>query len=256
MKTSQVIKGILIAILSLTIGIVVFISLIFMNIQRYTKKYSSYNSDDGDSITIIEKKVNLGMTNYICLTEWSYSEGGVLFLNAVDHSNAFQIIKIENNYADFCNVFSISFDVTRQLVKKKEGHYYYTFEWYMDSSYFYRISYILDQTKRDVKSLAFHGKILDTLQENTEKYRIRLFYSEVQQIGLLEKPGKYKTALMIFKFDLTDEFIPMDIAFIENKTDPKNLYIVIAVDRNIGENHSTVRKFIKSYFNISVPEKL
>lgn len=230
--------------------IVVFGVLFIAFLKSSSSRYKTHN-DQENSIQIIADKINLGVTNNYMILSWEYNDYGILnFVIANKNKLSFSVMKMEHIIPEEIFTKKIH-EITNEIYAN--GILFYEKKLTVRNLYFYRTTIKMNK-KIQIRDAAIQGELLKNTFEEAEKYKLRLIYTKQFGLGFLQKEKKYDSPAILIRFNLTDNEIPTDVAFVEMKNEPGNVYMVVAFDRDIGENHTTIKEFLKDYFDITVKD--
>ena len=256
----KVIKWLGIAVLAALVGIILFFGYHYLTIAIVESPYKKYDSKNSTP-TVIASEVRLEITNQYHIAGWGYNNYGlvdvvwstkekinykVIWLYKIEKvipSSVLDIpieqritndVELRDSFAENIPMNETSYDIPL-----REGY-----------------SYICDlkyDKKIRVLSSFMHGEILKDVKEETERYKYRLIYANQRKLAFCEDAKDLRKGVLYFYFQRRG-FVNTDIAIVQMKSEPENLYFVYAFDEYAGKNHEAIRNFLKDYFDIRVKE--
>ena len=256
----KVIKWFGIAVLAAVIGIILFFGYHYLTIAIVESPYKKYYSDTSN-ISEIASHIRLDLTNQYHLAGWSYNDYGLISTvwstrEKVNYKVVW-LYKIEKVIPS--NVLDIPIEqrITNDLeLRDSFSENIVMYEVYYDimlqEGYRFNCDIKYDKKIRVLSSF-MNGEILKDVKEETERYKYRLIYANQRKLAFCEDAKDLRKGVLYFYFQRRG-FINTDIAIVQMKNEPENLYFVYAFDEYAGKNHEAIRNFLKDYFDIRVKE--
>lgn len=249
----KVLKWLGITVLVVVVGIVLYVAYNLIEVKIVTSPYKEYYPEISTE-AVIAPYIRLEITNKYQLDFWWYNDYGFVYTSWLFKKPPFNSVKLYKTIGVIpTNVLDISIEqrITND-VKLREGSVVSeTYEVIpFREGYKFKIWLKFDK-KVKILSAFMHGEILKEIKEETDKYRYRLIYANQRKLAFCEDEKNLRQGVLYFYFQRRG-FINTDIAIVQMKDEPENLYFVFAFDEYAGKNHEAIKKFMKDYFDIRV----
>jgi len=249
----KVLKWLGIIVLVVVVGIVLYVAYNLIEIKIVTSPYKCYSIEDSP-ISVIAPHIRLEMTNKYPVAWWMYNTYGLVNISWDSQKPPIRSVELYKTIGVVpTNALDISIEqrITNDVKLRNNSTFY---EVYLNIPFRegYRfITWLKYDKKIKILSAYMHGEILKEIKEETDKYRYRLIYANQRKLAFCEDEKDLTKGVLYFYFQRRG-FINTDIAIVQMKNEPENLYFVFAFDEYAGKNHEAIKKFMKDYFDIRV----
>lgn len=252
------IKWLGIAALVAVTGVVLFFVYHLLTIKIVGFQYKYYFSDK-TNVSVIASDFNLGLTNQYHLAGWSYNTYGLVDATwstlEKKHYKMVWIYKtkgiIPSNVLDIPIEQRITNDVD---LRDSFSENVVMYECSTDVRLYKFICQIKYDKKVKILSAYMNSEIMNDEKIETDKYNYRIIYANQRKLGFCEDAKDLRKGVLYFYFERRG-FINTDIAIVQMKNEPQNLYFVYTFDEYAGKNHEAIRNFMKDYFDIQLKEE-
>jgi len=249
----KVLKWLGITVLVVVVGIVLYVAYNLIEVKIVTSPYKEYYPEISTE-AVIAPYIRLEITNKYQLDFWCYDDYGFVYTSWFLKKPPFNSVKLYKTIGVIpTNALDISIEqrVTNDVKLRNNSVLWDVYQPIPFREGYRFICTIKCDKKIKILSSYMHGEILKEIKEETDKYRYRLIYANQRKLAFCEDEKDLTKGVLYFYFQRRG-FINTDIAIVQMKNEPENLYFVFAFDEYAGKNHETIKKFMKDYFDIRV----
>lgn len=247
----KIVKWLGIIVLIAIVGVIIYVAWTLIEVKIVISPYKEYYRENTNE-TVLAPFVRLDITNKYQFGYWTYDDFGFVYTSWFTKDEPFKSIKLYKTMGVIpSNVLDIPIEqrITNDV---SIVNHFVMGEVYQDipfrEGYRYNIAIKYDK-KIKILSAYMNGEIFKDKKVETDKYRYRLIYANQRKLAFCEDAKNLRKGVFYFYFERRG-FINTDIAIVQMKNEPQNLYFLFAFDEYAGKNHEAIRNFMQDYFNI------